>query len=392
VKHDFDRIIDRKNTLCIKHDPAARGMPADVLPLWVADMDFAAPPCVVDALVERSRHGIFGYSNINGEYFDILRDWFLRRHGWRVEREWLLLTPGVVNAVYLAVRALTAPGDGVIVMQPVYYPFAASVRDTGRKLVVSELAIGADGRYEADMADFEAKIAENGVKAFILCSPHNPGGRVWTRGELKRMGDICLRHGVTVIADEIHQDIVFGGRRHAVFADVDPAFASIAVTCTAPSKTFNLAGLQLSNIFAADGGLRRRLEAECRSAGMSQPGVMGIVSCMAAYAGGEEWLAELLAYLDGNISFLEGALGKLAPRVRLMRPEGTYLAWLDFRGLGMSAGQLDSFVANRAKLWLNSGYTFGESGTGFMRLNAACPRSILEEAADRLCAAVAEQG
>jgi cystathionine beta-lyase len=388
VKHDFDRIIDRKNTLCIKHDPEARGKPAGVLPLWVADMDFAAPPCVVDALAERCRHGIFGYSDINGEYFDVLRGWFLRRHGWRVEREWLVLTPGVVNALYIAVRALTSPGDGVIVMQPVYHPFEAAVRDTGRKLVVSNLALGADGRYEADMADFEAKIAGNGVKAFILCSPHNPGGRVWTRGELKQMGDICLRHGVTVIADEIHQDIVFGGRRHLVFADVDPAFAGIAVTCTAPSKTFNLAGLQLSNIFVADGGLRQRFKAEYRSTGMSQPGAMGIVSCMAAYAGGDEWLAELLEYIDGNITFLEGALGRLAPRVKLMRPEGTYLVWMDFRGLGMGAGQLDSFVADRAGLWLNSGHSFGESGAGFMRLNAACPRSILAEAASRLSAAV----
>ncbi|MDR1439064.1 MAG: pyridoxal phosphate-dependent aminotransferase [Clostridiales bacterium] len=392
MRHDFDRIIDRRNTLSIKYEPEARGKPADVLPLWVADMDFSAPPCVVDALVSRSRHGIFGYSNIGGEYFGILQDWFLRRHGWRVEREWLILTPGVVNAIYIAVRALTEPGDSVIIMQPVYYPFASSIKDTGRRLVVSELAAGPGGRYEADMRDFEAKIVESGAKAFILCSPHNPGGRVWSREELKQMGDICLRNGVLVIADEIHQDIVFGGRRHHVFAGIDPAFGKIAVTCTAPSKTFNLAGLQLSNIFVEDEELRRRFAAEFSASGMSQPGVMGIVSCMAAYGGGEGWLSELLAYLDGNMAFLEDAFARLAPRVKLTRPEGTYLAWLDFRDLGMDAAQLDSFVAERARLWLNSGYAFGKGGTGFMRLNAACPRAILEEAAKRLGAALAELG
>lgn len=384
MAYDFDTVIDRRNTNSLKYDFAVRrGMPEDILPLWVADMDFQTPPCVADALAEKVRHGIFGYSDTDNEYFAVLKSWFSRRFGWNIEPEWLVKTPGIVNAIYIAVRALTNAGDAVIIQQPVYYPFSSAVTGTSRRLVVNRLVLE-DGRYRVDFDDFEAKIIDNNVKLFILCSPHNPVGRVWTRDELERMGDICLRHGVTVISDEIHADFVYPDHKHLVFADIKPAFRDIAVTCTAPSKTFNLAGLQLSNIFIADEKMRRAFEREYFHCGLSQVGIMGIVACMAAYSGGEDWLEELKVYLSGNISFLRDFLARELPQISLIEPDGTYLAWLDFRGLGLSAKELDELIIYKAGLWLDNGPMFGDGGEGFQRVNVACPRAVLEQAAERL--------
>jgi len=384
MEFDFDRTIDRRDTQCIKYDNAAFGMPGDALPMWVADMDFAAPPCVVAGLEERLRHGIFGYSNMDAGYFGALREWYARRFGWNVEREWLAVTQGVVNAIYVAVRALTEPGDGVTIQQPVYYPFESAIRDTGRQVVVNELLYGG-GRYSIDFDDFERKIERS--RMFILCSPHNPVGRVWTRDELERMGEICMRRGVTVVSDEIHQDFVFPGSRHLVFAGLGPLFADMTVTCTAPSKTFNLAGLPLSNIFIKDRGLRDRFLREYRNCGLDHPGIMSIIACRAAYEGGAEWLEELKLYLGGNLSLLRGSLRERIPKVRLVEPEGTYLAWLDCRGLGLPARELDDLIARKGKLWLSRGDTFGAGGAGFYRMNVACPRPVLREGISRLEAA-----
>ena len=381
MQYDFDRVIDRRGTYSIKHDPVSFGKPGDILPMWVADMDFCAPPCVTDALEERVKHGVFGYSKPDAGFFDAASGWYERRFGWKTEREWLTITQGVVNAMYIAVRAMTKPGDSVVVQQPVYYPFMSAVQDTGRQLLVNELIYG-DGRYGIDFDDFEDKI--NGAKMFILCSPHNPVGRVWTREELVRMGDICLRHGAIVVADEIHQDFVFPGSRHYVFADLEPGFADITVTCTAPSKTFNLAGLPLSNIFIQNRDLRSRFVREYSNCGIGHPGVMSIAACKAAYEGGEGWLEELLLYLDGNISLIRGFLHSRLPGIRLVEPEGTYLAWLDCAKLGYGAGELDDMIANKAKVWLNKGEMFGPCGAGFQRINAACPRVVLKEALERL--------
>lgn len=383
MKYDFDRIIDRQGTYSIKYDMAARGKADDVLPLWVADMDFQAPPCVIDALAAHSRHGIFGYSDTDGAYFETLRGWFFRRFGWRIEKDWLIKTPGVVTAIHIAIRALTKNGDAVIIQQPVYYPFASAVRLTGRKLTVNEL-IYENGKYFIDFNDFEKKIKENHVKLFILCNPHNPVGRVWTRDELGRLGDICLRNGVVVVSDEIHQDFVYDGHEHLVLASLDPAYRDIAVTCTSPSKTFNLAGLQLSNIFIANEQLRRQFIREHERCGLSQPGVMGIVACRAAYEGGEEWLRELRAYLTGNLSFLQEFLRSRVPRVKLANPDGTYLAWLDFRALRLDNRELDDMIVRKARLWLDDGPMFGAGGDGFQRMNIACPRPVLRQALQRL--------
>jgi cystathionine beta-lyase len=381
VKYDFNLVIDRRGTYSIKHDPAAYGMPDDILPMWVADMDFQAPPCVAAALEERVRHGVYGYSRPDEGYFDAAAGWLERRFGWRVRREWLVITQGVVNAIHIAIKALGEPGDGVVIQQPVYYPFEQAVRNTGRRLLVNEL-VYSNGLYSIDFDDFEDKIKQ--AKLFILCSPHNPVGRVWTRDELERMGGICLRYGVTVISDEIHQDFVYPGRRHIVFAGLDPGLEGLTVTCTAPSKTFNLAGLPLSNIFIQNKELRDRFIREYANCGLGQPGVMSIAACKAAYEAGEEWLDELLLYLGGNVSMIREFLQARVPKIRLVEPEGTYLAWLDCTGLGFSAKELDDLVVQKAKLWLDGGDMFGASGAGFQRLNTASPRSILHNALTRL--------
>jgi cystathionine beta-lyase len=381
MKYDFDRVIERRGTYSIKYDPASRGKPDDVLPLWVADMDFATPPCVTNALVLHAKHGIFGYSEPDDEYFSVIRNWFEKRFNWIVEREWLIITPGVVNALYIAVRALTEPTDSIVIQQPVYYPFESSVRQTGRKLIVSELSYNG-GRYSVDFDDFEDKIKD--AKLFILCNPHNPVGRVWTKDELVRMGEICLRYGVTVIADEIHQDFIFPGHRHHIFAALDPRFAEITVTCTSPSKTFNLAGLLNSNIFISNEILRGKFKQEYARCGLSQPCVMGLAACKAAYQGGEDWLEELIIYLSGNMSLIKEYLQAYTPKIKLVEPQGTYLAWLDCREFGLSPQELDNLITQKCKLWLSNGHSFGKGGDGFLRLNAACPRSVLRNALERL--------
>lgn len=349
--------------------------------MWVADMDFESPPCVLDALSKRVKHGIFGYSEPDAAYFSAVRGWFERRFGWDPEREWLTVTPGVVNAIYIAVRSLTESGDGVVIQQPVYYPFASAVKQTGRKLLVNEL-VYSGGSYSIDFDDFEQKIKE--ARLFILCNPHNPVGRVWTREELVRMGEICLCHGVAVIADEIHQDFIYHGHHHHVFAGLDPRFADIAVTCTSPSKTFNLAGLLHANIFIQNKTLRDKFTREYASCGLSQPGIMGLSACKAAYEDGTQWLEELLTYLAGNMSLIREFLQTRVPKIKLVEPEGTYLAWLDCTELGCSSHELDELVTHKAKLWLDGGTMFGIGGNGFQRINAACPRSVLRTALERL--------
>jgi cystathionine beta-lyase len=381
MKYDFDKVIERHNTFSIKYDPLSRGKPADVLPMWVADMDFPAPPCVQAALAQRAAHGIFGYSEPDASYFAAVQGWFEKRFGWHVEREWFAITPGVVSALYIAVSALSKVGGGVLIQQPVYPPFEAVVKQTGRKLLVNELAYS-DGCYGINFEDFEEKAKQ--AELFILCNPHNPVGRVWKSDELLRMGEICLKHGVVVIADEIHQDFIYEGYRHLVFSELDKRFAEITLTCTSPSKTFNLAGLQLANIFISNNAMRKAFKNQYSLFGLSQPSLMGLVACKAAYLGGEQWVDELICYLAGNMSLMREFLRERIPKIKFVEPEGTYLAWLDFSAFGLSAGELDNVIVNKAKLWLNSGPSFGLGGEGFKRINVACPRSVLRGAMERL--------
>ncbi|CCY59829.1 hemolysin [Clostridium sp. CAG:632] len=381
---DFDTIIDRKNTDCLKYDFAKRrGMPEDVLPLWVADMDFKTSSYVEDALAERARHGIFGYSESQTPYFEIVRDWMKRHHDWEVKEPWLIKTPGVVFALAMAVKAYTEPGDGVLIQSPVYYPFSEVIEDNGRRIVSNTLVLGEDHKYHIDFEDFERQIKENQIKLFFLCNPHNPVGRVWTTEELTRLGDICLKYQVTVVSDEIHSDFIFRGR-HQVFADLKREYADITVTCTAPSKTFNLAGLLLSNIFISNRELRHKFRQQVNAAGISQLSPFGLVACETAYTQGEEWYQAMLVYVAENIAFTKEYVEKHLPGVEMVEHEGTYLVWLDFRKTGLSVEELEDLIVNRAKLWLDSGKIFGKSGEGFQRINVACPRQILEEALHRI--------
>ena len=388
MKYDFDKIIDRRDTDSIKWDFAVEfGLPADVLPLWVADMDIPTAPAVTEALVQRARHGIFGYSDVKGEYFEAVRAWFSSRHGLEVKSEWLVKTSGVVFALYNAVRAATEKGDAVLIQPPVYHPFYRAIEDNGRRVVLNEL-IYKNGAYSIDFEDFERKIVTENVKLFILCSPHNPIGRVWTREELKRLGDISSRHSVTVVSDEIHCDFTLSGYTHVPFLNACPGMAERTILCTAPSKTFNVAGLQCSNIFIPGEELREAFKREVSLTGFSGINSMGLSACRAAYESGADWLDELLVYLEGNLAFVRSYLSSELPEIKLVEPQGTYFAWLDFSALGLSDEALNDLIVNKAKLWLDAGNIFGKSGEGFQRVVLACPRKTLAEAMERLKGAV----
>lgn len=389
MNYNFNEIIDRKNTNSIKYDSAEqRGKQEDVIPLWVADMDFRTPPQVTDSLVKASIHGIFGYSEPGSGYFSTLKEWMRDHYDWDIASEWLVKTPGIVFAIAMAIRAFSDEGDGILLQQPVYYPFGETIRANNRRIVNNPL-VYANGSYSMDFVDFEAKIIENNVKLFILCNPHNPVGRVWSEEELLKLGDICIKHGVIVVSDEIHADFVYEGHKHLVFAKLKPEFAHIAVTCTAPSKTFNLAGLQVSNIFIRDSAVKKRFQQEISRSGYSQLNTMGLIACQAAYRHGGEWLEQLKTYLAGNLDFIRSFLRERLPRIRLVEPQGTYLVWLDFSDLGLSDQELEELVSNKAKLWLDSGLMFGEEGRGFQRVNIACPRQLLEKAFTQLEKALA---
>lgn len=389
MRYDFDTVIPRKNTNCIKYDLAkVFGKPESAIPMWVADMDFQTPPEVTARLKALADFAIYGYACSGPEYFAAVRTWFNDHFNFAPEEKWLVKTPGVVYALANAVRSLTEPGDAVIIQQPVYGPFAAVVENNKRTLVVSELRLE-NGRYQIDLADFERKIVEHKPKLFILCSPHNPVGRVWTREELKALGDICLKHRCLVVSDEIHCDFTHEGHRHHVFATVSPDFVDNCVICTAPSKTFNLAGLQASNIFIPNKSIRAKFQAELSRCGFHELNSMGLAACQAAYEDGREWLSQLKEYLAGNFACVRNFLRENLPQIALIEPEGSYLAWLDFRAPGHDPKTLNNFLAEKAGIWFDDGLNFGPSGAGFQRLNLACPRSIVEKALGQLAEALA---
>ena len=388
MKYDFDEVVERRGTGCLKYDFAKeRGKKEDVLPLWVADMDFKTVPAVTKRLQKAVEHGIYGYSDSKEDYFAAVSGWYRDHFDWNTKQEWMIKTPGVVFALAAAVRAYTEKGDAVLIQQPVYYPFRQVIESNDRKLVSSDLVLR-DGHYEIDFENFEAKIKEHQIHLFLLCSPHNPVGRVWKEWELRKIGEICLKYQVVVVSDEIHSDFVYPGNKHYVFASIEPEFEKISVICTAPSKTFNLAGLQISNIWISNPELRARFRAEVTAAGYSQVNLMGLVACQAAYETGEEWLKELKIYLEGNLDYVRTFLKENLPEIKLTEPEGTYLLWLDFKSLGMKEEQLKDLVENKAKLWLDSGAMFGPDGEGFERINIACPREILKQALTQLAESV----
>jgi cystathionine beta-lyase len=397
MKYDFDAEVDRKGTDSVKWefvqhpDNPLRLQHTDrffgenrALPMWVADMDFRSPEPVIEALVARARHGIFGYTVPNDGFYRSVVNWMSRRHGWEIAPEWICITPGVVPAINMLVRTFLAPSDRVLIQPPVYYPFYSAVENNGGEIITNPL-VYEGGRYQMDFTDLERKAKDPRVKMAILCSPHNPVGRVWNKDELRRFGEICIANDVLVVSDEIHGDLIHRGNVFVPFAQISPDFARHSVTCIAPSKTFNLAGLQISCIVIADDGLRSRFEKTLQSNGLGLvAGTFGITALQAAYDRGEEWLDQLLDYLGGNLKYLETYVAENLPQINVIRPEGTYLVWLDCRRLGLEKLELKRLILEGAGVYLDEGYIFGPEGEGFERMNIACPRPVLAEALDRI--------
>jgi len=384
MKYNFDEVIDRKNTNSIKFDWLEKNFgSSDMLPMWIADMDFKCPKPIVDALIKRAKHGIYGYSERGDSYFQSIIDWNKRRNNWELKKEWILFTPGVVPALNLLVRTFSFPGDKVIVQNPVYYPFDAAILNNGRRVQYNLLKYE-NNRYIMNYKDLEEKAKDPRVKLLVLCSPHNPIGRVWTKEELTKLGEICIENNIIVISDEIHSDLILKGYKHTPFASISEKFAQHSVTCTAPSKTFNLAGLQTSNIIIPNEHLRTYFSQTLESNAIMKPNAFGIVALKTAYNEGEEWLEQLLEYLNKNVCFIEEFIKEKMPEVKFIRPEGTYLAWLNFTALGKDEKELETIMHKKAKIALDEGYVFGKGGERFERINFACPRSILEEALNRI--------
>ena len=378
MKYDFDKTIDRRATNSYKWDSAPEG----VLPMWVADMDFRTAPAIIDALQKRVAHGIFGYTRVPDAYYDAVTSWFSRRHGWDIDREWIIYTSGVVPAVSAVIKALTVPGDKVIVQTPVYNCFFSSIRNNGCEIVSNPLRRTAD-TYKMDFDALERCAADPRTKVMLLCNPHNPAGRVWTPDELTRLGNICLRNGVTVVADEIHCELVYQGFKYTPFASLSDAFLHRSVTCVSPSKAFNIAGLQIANIVAFDNDLRSRIDKAININEVCDVNPFGVAATIAAYNEEEEWLNQLVDYLHGNCEAIAEFCRRELPEFPITRLEGTYLVWMDCSSLGMPSDALEHALLDDARLWLNAGTMYGAEGEGYMRWNIACPRSVMLDGLNR---------
>jgi len=383
MTYDFDRVFERKNTHSAKWDGVKiQHGDKDILPLWVADMDFQTAPPVIEALKKQAEHGIFGYPLRPKSYLDAVVDWVERRHGWKIDPKWLTYSPGVVTALNLCILTYSRPGDGVIVQPPVYYPFYRTIENNGRRILSNPLKIETD-RYVMDFDNLE-KQAGPRTRIMILSSPHNPIGRVWKSEELQRVGNFCVDNDVVLVSDEVHSDLVFKGNKHVPIASISDDIASRAITCIAPSKTFNLAGLKTSVLIIPDSKIRRQYETTLQNLSLGMDNSFGLVALEAAYSHGEEWLDALLAYLEANMEFTIQYFEKHIPRIKARRSEATYLLWLDCRGLGLNDKDLDCFMLEKAGVWLDDGPMFGRGGSGFQRINIACPRAILEQALNRI--------
>lgn len=378
MKYDFDKTADRRATNSYKWDSA----PEDVLPMWVADMDFRTAPAIIDALQKRVAHGIFGYTRVPDAYYDAVTSWFSRKHRWDIDREWIIYTSGVVPAVSAVIKALTVPGDKVIVQTPVYNCFFSSIRNNGCEIVSNPLRRTAD-TYEMDFDALERCAADPRAKVMLLCNPHNPAGRVWTPDELTRLGNICLRNGVTVVADEIHCELVYQGFKYTPFASLSDAFLHRSVTCVSPSKAFNIAGLQIANIVAFDNDLRSRIDKAININEVCDVNPFGVAATIAAYNEGEEWLNQLVDYLHGNYEAMAEFCRRELPEFPITRLEGTYLVWMDCSSLGMPSDALEHALLDDARLWLNAGTMYDAEGEGYMRWNIACPRSVMLDGLNR---------
>ena len=377
-QYNFDEIIDRRGSNCAKWDTAADG----VLPMWIADMDFRTAPAVIEALHRRVEHGIFGYTHLPDAYYDAVCDWFSRRYGWRIDPATILYTSGVVPAVSVILKSMTRPGDRVAVLTPVYNCFFSSIRNLECEAAETPLILTSEG-YRIDFEALERTAADPSVTVLLLCNPHNPGGRVWTRDELRRIGEICLRHDVFVVSDEIHCDITFNGHRYTPYATLGEEFARRSVSCISPTKSFNIAGLQIANIVAVDDSVRRRIDRAINIFEVCDVNAFGFEALIAAYTEGEEWFEALREYIWGNYLYLKAFLTERLPRFTVLPLEGSYLAWIDCHAAGMTSDELSCRLESEGGLRLSAGTTYGSAGEGFMRLNMACPRAVLAEGLER---------
>jgi len=385
--YNFDEITDRKNTSCIKWDYTKEFLgEADVLPMWVADMDFKTPDFIIDAVKERATHEIYGYSMRPHGYYQSIVDWVKNLHGWKIEKDWIVFSPGIVPAVNMAVLAFTQPGDEIIVQPPVYFPFFTAVTDHHRKLVYNQLKLE-NGNYSMNFDDLKKKITSQ-TRMIIISNPHNPVGRAWTEMELKELAEICIKNKILILSDEIHSDLVFKPHHHKVVAKLSGEISDHTLTMMAPSKTFNLAGMSTSSVIISNPDLRKTFKAMLDRLHLGLGNIFGAAASEAAYTFGSDWLDQMQDYVKGNIDFVNEFLKSNLPHVKMIYPEATYMVWLDFRELNLSREELNNLLLRNAKLGLNDGEVFGPGGVGFQRMNLACPRSYIETAMNQLKSAI----
>lgn len=375
----FDKITKRKNTKSVKWDLKSE----DILPMWVADMDFEVAFAIADAIKKRAEHPVYGYTMAGEEYYEAICSWWRKRHNFDIYKEWICYSPGVVPAINMLIKAFAKQGDKVMMGVPVYHPFFEAIKNNGCKLIQSELKYE-NGSYSMDFHDIEEKMKSENIKLFIFCSPHNPVGRVWTIEELTRLGDLCVKYNVLIISDEIHCDLVYKGYKHIPIASICKEYRDITATCVAPSKTFNIAGLQTASVIIANEELRAKFNSVLESNGLMGPNMFGIEATEAAYKYGEPWLDELLIYLQNNLNYLLEYMNEKMPRLRVVVPQGTYLVWVDFSDYGLNSTELHEILLEKGKVWFNEGYIFGDAGKNFERINIACPREVLIEGLHRI--------
>ena len=387
TKYNFDEIIERHGTLCVKYDFNLEYFGTeDINPMWVADMDFRTPDFIMKAIRKRTEHEILGYTKRSDGFYQAIRDWYKRRQNWDIETDWIIFSPGIVPALHFAVRAFTSPGDKVIIQPPVYHPFSSVITGNQRKIINNPLKL-INGRYYMDLDNLKEQLDDR-VKLILICHPHNPVGRIWTPEELSELANICLERNIMIVSDEVHSDIILPGKKHIPLAAISPAFSDITITCIAPSKTFNLAGLSTSAVVIANDNKRKLFSHEIDTAHLWNGNIFGNIALEAAYRNGDEWLDQLNQYLFNNFKILDYYLKQFISEVKLVWPEATYLAWLDMRRLNLDSTALKEFMVRKAKLGCNDGFSFGTGGEGFQRMNIACPKTMLNKSLDQLRNAV----
>ncbi len=383
MNYDFDKGINRKGTNSIKWDFNDEMFGnKNILPMWIADMDFQSPKPVIDAIKRRARHGVYGYTYISNSFYQSIVDWMDIRHNWRIEKDWILQIQGVVPSLAISILAFTKPGDKIIIQSPVYAPFFTVIRENGRQLIVNRLKIE-NGKYQMDFEDLKSKI-DSHVKMLMLCNPHNPVGRVWTKEELEKLGEICLENNILIISDEIHSDIIYKNHKHISIASLSEELANNTITLIAPSKTFNIAGLTTSIAIITNKKLYDDFKNRKEGLGLILCNIFGLVALEASYKYGEEWLEQLLSYLEENVEYVMNYFKERIVKVKAIKPEGTYLMWLDFRNLNLNNERLKKLIVKKARVGLSDGLLFGPGGDGFQRMSIACPRSLLEEGLSRI--------